>query len=241
MLICKKFRSKTYVQYSLTCIRKSILFSYIIVVEVTFWNDSIVGHRQGFNDAAQFTISLPEDGSESLCYGMHGSPDGFYNIISDTCTSVNVHFTQHPSRSNANRISSIGIHAVTGDADTPCADIQIDLLGCRATINNGTINESCITRSVDVKRFSSGWKVIVPNCEHPHAVMWITCEEDMLRFDVSRASNLNSSPHGLLGKQINHRISRVHILTMIIIAVLHCYHSRPIRCSFLVIYLMVAF
>ena len=56
-------------------------------------------------------------------------------IFSDTCTSVNVHFTQHPVRKNENRISSIGIHAVTGDADTPCADIQIDLLNCTASIN----------------------------------------------------------------------------------------------------------
>ena len=185
------------------------VFYYIIVVEVTFWNDSIVGHRQNLNDAAQFTISLPEDGSKSLCYGMHGSPDDFYNIISDTCTSVNVHFTQHPVQKDKNRISSIGIHAVTGDADTPCADIQIDLLGCRATINNGTINESCVTRSIDVKKFSNGWRVFVPNCDRPHAMMWITCEEDMLRFDVSRASNLSSTSHGLLGKAINSRIARI--------------------------------
>ena len=191
---------------------------YIIVVGVAFWNDSIVGNRQPFNDAsaAQFIISLPEDGSESLCYGMHGSADDFYNIISDTCTSVNIQFTQHPVQRDKNRISSIGIHAVTGDADTPCADIQIDLLGCRATINNGTINESCIPRNIDIKRFSNGWKVIVPNCEHMHAIMWITCEENMLRFDVSRASNLNSTPHGLLGKPINHIIPNIYIYIYII-------------------------
>ena len=175
---------------------------YIIVVEVTLWNDSIVGHRQSVNDAAQFTISLPEDGSESLCYGMHGSPDEFYNIISDTCTSVNVHFTQHPVQNDENRISSIGIHAATGDAFPPCADIQIDLVGCRASINNITINGSYITGNIRVKRFSNGWKVFVPNCERPHAVMWITCEEDMLQFNVCRASNLSSTSHGLLGKVI---------------------------------------
>ena len=137
-----------------------------------------------------------------MCYGLYGTPDDCYNIISDTCTSVNVHFTQHPVRKNENRISSIGIHAVTGDADTPCADIQIDLLGCRASIYNKTINGSYITGNIRVKRFSNGWRVVFPNCERPHAVMWITCEEDMLRFNVSRASNLSSTSHGLLGKAI---------------------------------------
>ena len=163
-------------------------------------NDTIVGHRRDYNDAAQFTISLPKDGSKALCYGIHGSPNDSYNIISDTCTSVNVHFTQHPVRKNENIISSIGIHAVTGDADTPCADIQIDLLNCTASINNTTINGSKIIGNMSVKKFSNGWRVFVPNCERPHAVMWITCEEDMLLFNVSRASNLSSTSHGLLGK-----------------------------------------
>ena len=172
----------------------------IVVVEVPFWNDSIDGHRQELNDAAQFTISLPEDGSKALCYGIYGSPNDFYNIISDTCTSVNVHFTQHPVRNDENRISSIGIHAVTGDADTPCADIQIDLLNCTASINNETIIASSFIGNMSVRKFSNGWRVFVPNCERPHAVMWITCAEDMLRFDVSRASGFSPTSHGLLGK-----------------------------------------
>ena len=167
------------------------------------WRDSIIGHRQNFDDAAQFTISLPDDGSESLCYGMHGSADDFYNIISDTCTSVNVHFTQHPVRKNENRISSIGIRAVTGDADTPCADIQINLLNCTASINNIKIIGSKIIGKMRVKNISNGWKVFVPNCEYPHTMMWITCEDHMLRFDVSRGSGLNSTSHGLLGKAIS--------------------------------------
>ena len=163
----------------------------------TFWKDSITSYRQGYDDVAQFTISLPEDGSKALYYGMHGSQDGFYNIISDTCTSVTIHITQHPDK---NRISSIGIHAVTGDADTPCADIQIDLLNCTASINSKTINGLKIIGNMSVKYFSNGWRVFVPNCERPHAVMWITCEENMLQLDVSRASKLSSTSHGLLGK-----------------------------------------
>ena len=134
---------------------------------------------------------------------MHGSPDDFYNIISDTCTSVNVHFTQHPVRKDKNRISSIGIRTVTGDAITPCTDIQIDLLNCTASINNETMNASSFIGNMSVRKFNNGWKVFVPNCERPHAVMWITCEENMLHFNVSRASNLSFTSHGLLGKVIH--------------------------------------
>ena len=130
-----------------------------------------MGHRQGSDDAAQITISLSENGSESLCYGIYDSPNDFYNIISDTCASVNIHFTQHPVQKHKNRISSIGIHAVTGDADTPCADIKIDLLGCKASINNSSITTSKIIGDVRVKNISNGWKVFVPNCKRPHAVM----------------------------------------------------------------------
>ena len=132
---------------------------------------------------------------------MHGSPNDFYNIISDTCTSVNVHFTQHPARSNENRISSIGIRAVTANAGIPCADIQIDLLGCRATINNRLIiKRSMIIGNVSVRKYNNRWEVFVPNCDRPLAVMYITCEVDMLRFVVLREFNLRSTSHGLLGK-----------------------------------------
>ena len=189
------------------------MFSYITVDKAILWSDSIVGHRQGYDDAAQFTVALPEDGSESLCYGMYGSPNDFYNIISDTCTSVNVHFTQHPVRNNENRISSIGIISVTGDEDTPYAYIQIDLLGCRAIINNKEIITSKVIGHMRVKNISNGWRVFVPNCEHSHAVMWITCEEDMLLFYVSRSSNLSSTSHGLLGKTSSLELSKISIFT----------------------------
>ena len=52
-----------------------------------------------------------------MLWTIYGTSNGFFNIISDTCTSVSVHFTQHPVLNDGNIISSIGILAVTGDAD----------------------------------------------------------------------------------------------------------------------------
>ena len=178
---------------------------YIILEKDICQNDSIVGHLQSSSDAAQFTISV--DGSKALCYGIPGSPNDSYNIISDTCISVNVHFTQHPDRNDENRISSIGIHAVTCDADTPCADIQIDLMNCSARINNETIYGSKIIGKVSVTKIGNRWRVFV-NCNDSYYVMWITCKEDMLRFYVYRCSSRNFISHGLLGKAIYPRVFR---------------------------------
>ena len=137
---------------------------------------------------------------------MYGTQNNYYNVISEKCTSVNILFTEHPIQSKENRISTIGIHAVTGDNETHCADIQIDRLGCSASINNSTINMSRTIGNVTVKKFNNRWRVSVPNCERPHTVMWITCNSDMLRFDVIRSSNINKTSHGLLGKSLSHMV-----------------------------------
>ena len=177
------------------------MFCFFIVG--TFFNDYIVGH-QFFNDAAQFTVILPGSGSKQLCYGIYGTRNTYYNIISEKCTSVNILFTEHPVRNNENRISTIGIHSVTGDNETRCADIQINRLGCSASINNSTISMSRTIGNITVRKFNNRWRVSVPNCERPHTVMWITCNSDMLRFDVIRGLNINRTSHGLLGKTFSH-------------------------------------
>ena len=159
-------------------------------------NDSVIGDPQ-------FTVSLPVNGSRHMCYEVHGVAGQFFNLISDTCTSVNALFAAMPGNVRINRMSSIGIHAVT--TATPsgsCADIQIDLENCTATLNGASIDGSTIINDIRVRKFGNRWRVSVPNCERPSAVMWITCQRnpDMLRFDIARGSNLRPTSHGLLGK-----------------------------------------
>ena len=168
--------------------------SRFFIADVTYVNDSVIADPQ-------FTVSL-KDGSRAMCYEVHGTSDDFYNIISDICTSVNAHFTQHPIQGHLNRISSIGVHAVTGDNATPCVDIQTDLAGCTTNINGTTVIMSKTVGNIHVRKYNHRWRVSVPNCERPHAVMWITCDQDMLRFDVVRGSNLRPTSHGLLGKSL---------------------------------------
>ena len=159
-------------------------------------NDSVIGDPQ-------FTVSLPVSGSRAMCYEVHGVAGQFFNLVSDTCTSVNALFESMPGKIKINRMSSIGIHAVT--TATPsgsCADIQIDLENCTTTLNGASIDDSAIIEDIRVRKFGNRWRVSVPNCERPSTVMWITCQSnpDMLRFDIARGSNLRPTSQGLLGK-----------------------------------------
>ena len=163
-------------------------------------NDSIIADPQ-------FTVSLPVDGAESLCYEVHGSAGKYFNLISDTCTSVNAHFTSMPDPTRGNRMSTIGIHAVAednfaiiGSGLGGCVDIQIDYSGCSATVDGIPVDMEMTIRDIRVRKFNNRWRVSVPNCERASLVMWITCEEELLRFDVARGSNLKSTSHGLLGE-----------------------------------------
>ena len=65
-------------------------------------NDSVIGDPQ-------FTVSLPVNGSRAMCYEVHGVAGQFFNLISDTCTSVNTLFAAMPRnvRINRMRIASV--------------------------------------------------------------------------------------------------------------------------------------
>ena len=149
----------------------------------------------------QFTVSLPDD-TASMCYEVHGEANAYFNLISDTCTSVNAYFTAMPNTTNINRMSSIGIRAAVSIGGGSCINIRTDLENCETTIDGVPVN---MTRTIGLVRvrkhgIRNRWRVSVPNCHRPRVVIWTTCEENMLRFDVSRGSNLNPSSHGLLGK-----------------------------------------
>ena len=162
-------------------------------------NDSVIGDPQ-------FTVTLPMNRSRHMCYEVHGVAGQFFNLISDTCTSVNALFAAMPGNPRINRMSRIGIHAVTtATANGNCADIQIDIEDCVATLNGAPINGSAMIDDIRVRKFGNRWRVSVPNCERPSAVMWITCQSNpqMLRFDIARGSNLRPTSHGLLGKNTN--------------------------------------
>ena len=155
--------------------------------------DSIIGDPL-------FTVTLPE-GDEFMCYEVHGEAGKYFNLVSDTCTSVNAHFTQLPSDARLNRMSDIGIYAAhTSDA---CAQIQIRLENCTGFVNGEQITSTYQHNGISVRHYMNRWRVSVPNCVSSQPlVMWIFCDSDpdMLRFRIARGNNLAPTSHGLLGK-----------------------------------------
>ena len=157
-------------------------------------NDTIIGDPQ-------FTVSLP-DGSASMCYEIHGGEEKYFNLISDTCTSVNARFSAMQAMPDVNRMRVIGMYAAT--SATPngnCAEIEININNCSASLDGELIELMAEVDDIRIRKFNNRrWRVSVPNCERRSAVMWITCENNMLRFRIVRGSNLAPTSHGLLGK-----------------------------------------
>ena len=143
-------------------------------------------------------MTLPDDSGYSLCYEVHGKAGKFFNLISDTCVSVNAHFTA--INQARNRMSSIGIHTVTNDVRS-CIDIEINL-ACFAAVDGDDIGNGTVIDGVRIRRYKNHWRVSVPNCNR-FSVMWVTCLEEELRLTISRRSNLQPSSHGLLGVYIH--------------------------------------
>ena len=138
---------------------------------------------------------------ESMCYEVRGKAEAYLNLISDTCTSVNTLYDTVPSNPLLHRMSKIGIKAVvSADGTGGCSEIEIDVNNCSATIDGTPCDIMAQVGDISVRQYMERqWRVRVPNCGRPSAVMWITCDGEMLRFRIARGSNLAPTSHGLLG------------------------------------------
>ena len=135
-----------------------------------------------------------------MCYEVHGYSGKYFNLISDSCTSVNALFSQLPENERINRMSEIGIYA--RDENRDCVQIQIGVAGCTGSVGGQPLSSNYQVAGVNVRSYPNRWRVSVPNCESTQLVMWIFCtsEPDMLRFHIARGNNLAPTSHGLLGE-----------------------------------------
>ena len=171
-------------------------------------NDTVTG-----DPLITVPISTTSDAS-TLCYEVHGEADRFFNLISDNCVAVNAHYaragTNNPNIT-LNVIDSVGVRAVSSDES--CVNIQVDLEGCSATVDDVSVNMPYRANSISVRRYNNRVRIAVPNCRETDLVMWVFCTSgstedpftwvyynfDFLRFVVTRGINLDESSHGLIG------------------------------------------
>ena len=160
-------------------------------------NDTIIG-----DPLYEVPVIINGEGNTmSLCYEIHGEPREHFNLISDTCVSVNALYSSMIDPSNGNIISKIGVLAE--DSNGVCQEIEADLEGCTARVN-GTVVTMYNQDGIHVMRRTNRIRISVPNCESTDLVMWVTCEvqgeQPMIRFVVARGFNLRPTSHGLVGK-----------------------------------------
>ena len=126
-------------------------------------------------------ISTTSDAS-TLCYEVHGEADRFFNLISDNCVAVNAHYaragTNNPNI-RLNVIDSVGVRAVSGDES--CVNIQVDLEGCSATVDDVSVNMPYRANSISVRRYNNRVRIAVPNCRDTDLVMWVFCTSGSTR------------------------------------------------------------
>ena len=151
--------------------------------------------------------SAPFRDNTSLCYEIHGSPGSTFNLISDTCTSVNALYSVSSVDNRLNFISEIGVKAV--DLNGDCVDIRVAVdNNCTVEIRRGNDDITVLPRfesgGITVRQSAGSVRISVSNCANSRLVMWVKCREvngqPQLRFDITRGLNLNPTSHGLLGE-----------------------------------------
>ena len=157
----------------------------------------------------------PGDEIISLCYEVHGQADYVFNLVSDTCVTVNAHYAKAPINSpniDLNVVDAIGVRAVS-DGGT-CENIRVGLQGCQATVNGVDVNGMYRRDNISVREYANRVRIVVPNCADTDLVMWVFCTNgqtedpvtweffdfDFIRFVVRRGLNLAEESHGLIGK-----------------------------------------
>ena len=151
-------------------------------------------------------LSLPEDtvqkyGHLSLCYEVHGKANRTFNLVSDTCVSVNAYYIPMKNPTHGNVIGKIAVLAE--DNKDVCQQIEVDSEGCTASVN-GQVMSSYQRHGIYVKRHTSRVRIAAPNCENIDLVMWVICKvckrQPMIQFIISRGTNLRPTNHGLIGE-----------------------------------------
>ena len=159
---------------------------------------------------------FPEDHILNLCFELHGVPGRYFNLVTDSCISVNAHYEQPVVELGYNVIDEIAVKAVGNDG--VCRNISVTVDQCTATVDDIQLNSSYSSAGISVRLYRNRVRIAVPNCQNLDLVMWVFCEEGkfigdpnlgepdvtinaaMIRFVIARGfNNIRETAHGILG------------------------------------------
>ena len=167
-------------------------------------NDTIIGdplYTVPLQISPEMILANPEIANLSLCYEIHGSANGFFNLVSDQCVSITAEYRQSVIDRSLNFIGKIGVLAVDNDGD--CQHIIVDGNGCAASVGSTEVTQAAPYNNsgIKVRRNKRYYRIAVPNCELQDLIVWAVCEDkNALRFIIARGFNLQPTSHGLVGK-----------------------------------------
>ena len=167
-------------------------------------NDTVIGDPlytvplQISDEMVQANLAIA---NASLCYEIHGDNGSIYNLVSDTCVSINAEYMDRGN--DTNFVSRVGVLAV--DTDGVCQRITIDVMNCMGMVGSTEVtqNNPYDSAGIRVRKGRNYFRIAVPNCERQDLVSWVICESsDMLKFVITRGFNLQPTSHGLVGKEL---------------------------------------
>ena len=167
-------------------------------------NDTVIGdplYTVPLQISDEMMEADPDVANASLCYEIHGTSGSTYNLVSDTCVSINAEYMQG-NTSDINIVGRVGVLAV--DDNGACQRITIDVMECTGTVGSTEVTQDSPYDSagIRVRKGRRYFRIAVPNCERQDLVSWVICEQgDMLKFVITRGFNLQPTSHGLVGKQ----------------------------------------
>lgn len=156
-----------------------------------------------------------EPGTPSLCYEVYGVSDKNFNVFSESCVSVNAHYTSVPtSGRDLHLINKFGVRVLSNklSPNDGCAndDILVELVNgdCHVLLNGEIMKEGVYKRNgVHVGVFKKNVFLSVENCQKGRIGLSfvsksILKEKKRLAFlevQVEGGLGITTSAHGLIG------------------------------------------
>lgn len=184
-------------------VNDSVIENPLMTVPLYLTNTSALGDIIGENEIV------------NLCFEIYGREDEYFNLVSDSCVSVNALYERGHPQLGYNVINEITVRAA--GLDRACRNIAVDVNNCQASIDGVELIGVYQSAGISVRKHRNRVRISVPNCEDLDLVMWAFCEEaefrgfpthgepdivvsvPAIRFVIARGHNIRESSHGLLG------------------------------------------
>ena len=128
---------------------------------------------------------LGENDALNLCYEIHGEADATFNLVSDSCVSVNAHYRQLQPNEPINTTDAVYVRAV--DKGGRCRNITVSVDDCSVSMDGARIYSKYSLMGVSIHSHNDRVRIAVPNCgQHDHdLVMRVICPTRNFRSSQS--------------------------------------------------------